>query len=334
MWWEAIPRVLQAGSCSWMQTRSEWEVRDEIGGASRAESGVREPQADFQKRKAEVKVACGNETRKADKEWGRQTDDPIVGCSGNGPGPKAGKEALLKGAGGPLTKEDAGWAEGPSSLCPKLSGWTKGREEPIGLLKPEAHLVLLREPVPSRASPESVGTLAELEQDPLVVGSVDGLEPPLGHLKPTDDALLDEASKYPRNFKLPIFSVGFGASSPSPPFLGSNGVVMGKMGVISGLVGAVDEARSRDSPREEWPVDLSVHEDRNLSPRASSGEANGPNLAIVPFGGLLESPLVETMALQVEVGTERKNGAPVALRNLVTAWVCRQLGLRRKSYTC
>ncbi|RVX06959.1 hypothetical protein CK203_014939 [Vitis vinifera] len=46
---------------------------------------------------------------------------------------------------------------------------------------------------------------------------------------------------------------------------------MGKMGVISGLVGAVDEARSRDSPREEWPVDLSVHEDRNLSPRASSG---------------------------------------------------------------
>ncbi|RVX06960.1 hypothetical protein CK203_014938 [Vitis vinifera] len=173
-------QVLQAGSCSWMQTRSEWEVRDEIGGASRAESGVREPQADFQKRKAEVKVACGNETRKADKEWGRQTDDPIVGCSGNGPGPKAGKEALLKGAGGPLTKEDAGWAEGPSSLCPKLSGWAKGREEPIGLLKPEAHLVLLREPVPSRASPESVGTLAELEQDPLVVGSVDGLEPPLG----------------------------------------------------------------------------------------------------------------------------------------------------------
>ncbi|WJZ85422.1 hypothetical protein VitviT2T_004961 [Vitis vinifera] len=276
LWWEAIPRVMQAGSSSRMQTRSEWEVRDEGGGASRTESGVREPHADFQKRVAEVK--------------------------GYGPGPKAGRGALLKGAGGLLTKEDAGWAEGPSSLCLKLSGWTKGREEPIGLLKPEAHLVPLREPVPSRASPETVGARAELEQDPLVAGSIGGMEPPLGHLKPTDDALLNEASRYPRNFKLPIFSMGFGASSPSSTFLGSDGAVLGKVGVISGLVGPVEEARSRDSPREEWLVDLSVHEDRNSSPRASGGEANGSDLAIVPFGGVLESPLVEMMALQVEVG--------------------------------
>ena len=205
LWWEAISRVMQAGSSSRMQTRSEREVRDEGGGASRAESGVREPHADFQK-----KVACGSETRKVDREWGRQTDDPVVGCSGYGPGPKAGSGALLKGAGGLLTKEDAGWAEGPSSLCLKLSGWTKGCEEPIGLLKPEAHVVLLREPVPSRASPETVGALAELEQDPLVAGSVGGMEPSLGHLKPSDDALLNEASRYPRKFKLPISLWGLG----------------------------------------------------------------------------------------------------------------------------
>ena len=127
LWWEAIPRVMQAGSSSRMQTRSEREVRDEGGRASRAESGVREPHADFQKKVAEVKVACGSETRKVDREWGRQTDDPAVGCSGYGPGPKAGSGALLKGADGLLTKEDAGWAEGPSSLYLKLSGWTKGR---------------------------------------------------------------------------------------------------------------------------------------------------------------------------------------------------------------
>ncbi|RVW98940.1 Transposon TX1 uncharacterized 149 kDa protein [Vitis vinifera] len=264
LWWEATPRVLQAGSCSWMQTRSEWEVRDEVGGASCAESG---------------------------------TDDPAVGCSGNGPGPKASRGALLKGVGGPLTKEDAGWAEGPSSLCPKLSGWTKGREEPIGLLKPEAHLVLLREPVPSRASPETVETLAELEQDPLVVGSVGGMEPSLGHLKPTDDALLNEASRYPRNFKLPIFSVGFGASSPFPPFLGSDGVVLGKVGIISGLVGAVEEARSRDSPREEWLVDLSVHEDRNcLRERrvveVGDGEEEWSSSCLAKFSHCLGMPTV------------------------------------------
>ncbi|RVW55853.1 hypothetical protein CK203_075727 [Vitis vinifera] len=33
---------------------------------------------------------------------------------------------------------------------------------------------------------------------------------------------------------------------------------------------------------------------------------NGTDLAIVPFGGVLESPLVETMALQVEVGDEEE----------------------------
>ncbi|RVW39325.1 hypothetical protein CK203_102511 [Vitis vinifera] len=250
-----------------MQMRSEWEVRDEGGGASRVESRVREPQADFQKRGAEVKVACGSESD-----------------------------------GGPLSSEDAGWAEGPSSLCPKLSGWTKGLEESIGLFKPEAHLDLLREPVSSRASPEAVGTLAELEQELLVVGSVSGMEPSLGHLKPTDDVLLDEASRYPCHLKLPIFSLEFGASSPSTPFMGPDGVVLGKVGVFNGLVGAVEEARSRVSSCEERLVDISVHEDRNLSPRVTGGEASGPDLAIVPFGGVLESPLVETVALQVEVG--------------------------------
>ena len=69
---------MQAVSCSWMQLRSEWEVRDEGGGASRVESRVREPQADFQKRGAEVKVACGSESRKADRVGGRLADNLAV----------------------------------------------------------------------------------------------------------------------------------------------------------------------------------------------------------------------------------------------------------------
>ena len=93
---------------------------------------------------------------------------------------------------------------------------------------------LLREPVSSRVSFEAVGTLAELEQEQelLVVGSVSGMEPSLGHLKPTDDELLDEASRYPRHLKLSIFSLEFGASSPSTPFMGPDGVVLGKVGVF------------------------------------------------------------------------------------------------------
>ncbi|RVW56016.1 LINE-1 reverse transcriptase-like [Vitis vinifera] len=244
LWWEAIPRVLQDGSCLRMQRRSEWEVRDEGGGASRAESRVREPKAVLQK--GRLKYGLGRR---------------------------------------------------PAPLCPKLTGWTKGIEELSGLFNPEAHLDLLREPVPSRAHPESVGILTELEQEMLVANCVGGMEPSLGHQKPADDALLNEVSRYPRKLKSPNFSLGCGAFSPSSHFLGSDGAAVGKVGVISGLFGAVEEERSRD---------LSVHEDGNMSPRASGDEANGTDLAIVPFGGVLESPLVETMALQVEVGDEEE----------------------------
>ena len=297
LWWEAIPRVLQDGSCLRMQRRSEWEVRDEGGGASRAESRVREPKADVQKRESAVKVACGRASRMDGREWGREFVDSAVGCSGSGTGPKTGSGAFLKGDGGLFSKEGMGWAEGPPPLCPKLTGWTKGIEELSGLFNPEAHLDLLREPVPSRAYPESVGILMELEQEMLVASCVGGMEPSLGHRKPADDALLNEASRYPRKLKSPNFSLGCGAFSPSSHFLGSDGAAVGKVGVISGLFGAVEEERSRD---------LSVHEDGNMSPRASGDEANGTDLAIVPFGGVLESPLVETMALQVEVGDEEE----------------------------
>ena len=297
LWWEAIPRVLQDGSCLRMQRRSEWEVRDEGGGASRAESRVREPKADFQKRETEVKVACGRASRMDGREWGREFVDSAVGCSGSGTGPMTGSGAFLKGDGGLFSKEGMGWAEGPPPLCPKLTGWTKGIEELSGLFNPEAHLDLLRKPVLSRAHPESVGILTELEQEMLVASCVGGMEPSLGHRKPADDALLNEASRYPRNLKSPNFSLGCGPFSLSSPFLGSDGAAVGKAGVISGLFGAMEEERSRD---------LSVHVDGNMSPRASGDEANGTDLAIVPFGGVLESPLVETMALQVQVGDEEE----------------------------
>ena len=283
LWWEAIPRVLQDGSCSWMQRRSEWEVRDEVGGASRAESRVREPKADFQKRGTEAKVACGRESRKDGRERGRQVVEPAVGCSGSGSGPKTGSGAFLKGDGGLFSKEGLGWTEGPSPFCPNLSGWTKGPEEPFGLFKPEAHLDHLREPVPSRAPPKTVGTLTEMEEELLVARCVGSMEPSLGHRKPTDDALLYEASRYPRNLKSPIFSLGCGASSPSPLFLGSDVAVVGKVGVINDLFGAVEEERSMAPTREEWLADLSVHEDGNMSPRVSGDEANGTDLSIVPF---------------------------------------------------
>ena len=246
-----------------------------------------------------MKVACGNESRTADSVQGKLAKNHVVGFSMCGPGPKVGSWECFKGVGGPSLRDAAGWAEGPSSFCPKM-GWGKGLEEPIGLFKLEAYLVPLREPVPSRAPPEIDGSFAELEQELLAVGNVGGMESSLSRLKITDDALLDEASRYPLHLKLPIFSLGFGASSPSTPFMGPDGVVTGKVGVSSGLCGVVEGARSRASPCEERLEDSSAHEDWNLSPRATGGDVSGPELAIVPFGVVSESPLVETMALQVE----------------------------------
>ena len=181
-------------------------------------------------------------------------------------------------------------------------GRGKEPEETIGPFKTEAHLGPLREPIPFRAPSESVRIFAALEQELLAVGNTDGKVSSLNRLKPTDEALLDEASKYPLHLKLPIFSLGFGVSSPSTPFLGPDGVVMGKVGVSSGMLGAVEGARRRDSLRKERLEVFSAHEGWNLSPRAIGGGASGSELAIVPFGGGLESPLAETMALQVEKG--------------------------------
>ena len=70
--------------------------------------------------------------------------------------------------------------------------------------------------------------------------------------------------------------MGCGASSPFPLFLGSDVAVVGKVGVINDLFGVVEEERSRAPTREEWLADLSIHEDGNMSPRASGDEAKGP----------------------------------------------------------
>ncbi|KAL6322576.1 hypothetical protein AAG906_009887 [Vitis piasezkii] len=221
---------------------SECEVMDEGGGVSHAEARVREPQVEIQKRGSDVKVACSSGRRTANSERGRTVEIHVVGSSVSGPGPKAGSWKFLKGASGPSLKD--------------------------------AHLGPLREPIPSRAPSESVKIFAALEQELLAMGNTGGKVSSLDRLKPTDEALLDEASRYPLHLKLPIFSLGFGVSSPSTPFLGPDGVVMGKVGV------------------SRW----------NLSPRATGGGASGSELAIVPFGRGLESPLAETMALQVEKG--------------------------------
>ena len=119
----------------------------------------------------------------------------------------------------------------------------------------------------------------------------------LGRLKLTDEALLDETSRYPLHLKLPIIFLGLGISSPFTPFLGPDGVGMGNKGVSSEMFGAAEGARSRATLWEERLEVFSAREGWNLSLRDAGGGASGSDLAIVPFGVDLESPLAESMAL-------------------------------------
>ena len=123
----------------------------------------------------------------------------------------------------------------------------------------------------------------------------------LGRLKLTDEALLDEASRYPLRHKLSLLSLGLGVSS-SAPFLGLDLAMMGTKGASSGLVGSTEGARSKDLLRDELMEDFSAREGWNEPLWASLGGASVSELAIVLFGSGFESPLVERMALQQEEG--------------------------------
>ena len=288
---------MQAESSSWLQLRKGCEVRDEGGRVSRVEAKVREPQFEFQNKGSDVQVACGSGLRTADGVRGRTAVTPVAGSSASGPRPKYGCWVSSKGACGPILNGATGWAEGLSSLSPGVSCWGKEPEEPFGPFNPEAHPGPFGEPVPSRAPSEFVRINAGLEQELLAVGDVDSKVSSLDRLKLTDEALLDEASRYPLHLKLPILSLGLGVSSPSTPFLGIDGAVMGKEGVSSGMFGAAEGARSRAPLWEERLEVFSAREGWNLSLRDAGGGASGSDLAIVPFGVDLESPLAESMAL-------------------------------------
>ncbi|RVX08890.1 hypothetical protein CK203_011084 [Vitis vinifera] len=129
----------------------------------------------------------------------------------------------------------------------------------------------------------------------------------LGRLKITDEALLDEASRYPLCHKLSLVSLGLGFSSSSPFFLGPGVSVMGIEGASNGSVGSTEEARSRVPLHDELIEDFSAHKGQNKPLWASLGAASGSKLAIVPYRSGFESPLAERMALQLEEG-ERDEG--------------------------
>lgn len=125
------------------------------------------------------------------------------------------------------------------------SGWENVSKEHFGHLISKAHLGPFGEPVSSRTFFANVGDNVGMKQELLVVGETGVEGASLDRLKLTDEAFLDEASRYPFYHKLSLLFLGLGVYSPSSHFLGPVGVVMGMEGNSSGLFRATEGTRSR-----------------------------------------------------------------------------------------
>ena len=307
LWWEASPWVSQVELSSWLQKRKWCEVRDESGGGTRVGASVHELHFEIQNRESNVQVECGRRQRTANGVGGRPALAPAAGSSMSGPRPKSVCWEALKVASETDLRGAMGGTKGLSSLSHMVLGWGKVSKRPLGPLIPEAQPSLFREPFLSRAPSEIVGDSARLEQELLAVEGADVRGSSLGRLKLTDEALLDEASKYPLSHKLSLLSLGPEVSSSSTPFLGPDVVEMGTKGASSGLFGSAEGVRSRVPLRNELMEDFSAREGRNKSLRATLGGASVSKLAIIPFESGFDNPLMERMALQMEE-VERDEG--------------------------
>lgn len=115
---------------------------------------------------------------------------------------------------------------------------TKG---PFGPILNEASLSVFGRPLSSRASIELVGGAMGLEQELLPIEDADagGLIP--GRLKLTNEALLDEASRYPVLHNLSLSSLGLqGSSSSTTPLLGHAKALLVSERASSGSKGSVE----------------------------------------------------------------------------------------------
>ena len=133
---------------------------------------------------------------------------------------------------------------------------TKG---PFGPIFNEASLSVFGRPFSSRAFTELVKGVVGLEQELLAIkdANIGGSIP--SRLKFTDEALLDEASRYPVLQNLSLSSLGLqGSSSSTTPFLGHAKALLVSERASSGSEGSVEEAMGRDPLRIILVKDFSV----------------------------------------------------------------------------
>ena len=109
------------------------------------------------------------------------------------------------------------WAKGPIPISPMEAGLGDSSSGPLGPTFNKAFMSILGRPYSSRAPSEPTGGAVGLEMELLAIEDVIAEESLPGLLKFTiDEALLEEAFKYPAIPKISSFSLGLRGSSSSP----------------------------------------------------------------------------------------------------------------------
>ena len=194
------------------------------------------------------------------------------------------------------------WAKGPIPVSPVEAGLGDNSLGPLGPTFNKALTSILRRPSSSRALFEPAGGVVGLEMELLAVEDVIARESLPSHLKFTDEALLEEASRYPAVPEISSFSLGLQGSSSSAPFLGPDEALVVSKGVSSGAEGSAEGVMGQIPLRVVQTEDVSVLDGWNEPPWGSIDSVSANELALVPVGSDFASPLEERIDCHLEEG--------------------------------
>ena len=194
------------------------------------------------------------------------------------------------------------WAKGPIPVSPVEAGLGDNSLGPLGPTFNKALTSILRRPSSSRALSEPAGGAVGLEMELLAIEDVVARESLPSHLKFTDEALLEEASRYPAVPEISSFSLGLQGSSSSTRFLGPDEALVVLEGGLSGAEGSAEGAMGQIPLRVVQTEDVSVLDGWNEPPWGSIDSVSANKLALVPVGSDFASPLEERIDCHLEEG--------------------------------
>ena len=217
LWWENPPWFSEVVTRSvWFKERQD--VRDEGGGDTRASGSVREVQnfqSDLQSQGTGEQVVCGKRQREAATAVVAEGRRPVatdLGSSNSGFGPRKEKGKALKGNGCLGLSGEVVSAKGPLFVSLEEADFGGG-----GAPKPTFGTGFLERPSSARAPSASVEGVGGMEVELLAIEVEVAMELTLRRWRVTDEALMEEASRY---YAGPISSsaLGLRGSSSSSSF--------------------------------------------------------------------------------------------------------------------